>query len=157
MPNWGGVRGEFGKRPHFFRFFFCAPFPKIMKALFYPSGRFTMLWKRRKRNNKQEGIKYFDWISSKMCASKRRGNTPKREMKEKEINESEKVNDREKMKREMLTGRKLLRLILFGPWTSGPSRSGRKRSTKFCPVALFAENWVFRSPFYSGSSSWTFL
>ena len=22
MPNWGGVRGEFGKRPHFFRFFF---------------------------------------------------------------------------------------------------------------------------------------
>ena len=52
-----------------------------------------------------------------MCASKRRGNTPKREMKEKEINESEKVkvNDREKMKKEMLTGRKLLRLILFGP------------------------------------------
>ena len=28
MPNWGGgVRGEFGKRPHFFRFFFFAPFP----------------------------------------------------------------------------------------------------------------------------------
>ena len=33
---------------------------KIMKALFYPSGRFTMLWKRRKRDNKREGIKYFD-------------------------------------------------------------------------------------------------
>ena len=29
MPNWGGggARGGFGKRPDFFRFFFCAPFP----------------------------------------------------------------------------------------------------------------------------------
>ena len=28
MPNWGGgVRGGFGKRPDFFRFFFFAPFP----------------------------------------------------------------------------------------------------------------------------------
>ena len=26
MPNWGGgVRGEFGKRPHFFRVFFSQP------------------------------------------------------------------------------------------------------------------------------------
>ena len=29
MPNWG-VRGEFGKRPHFFRFFFLATFPKSL-------------------------------------------------------------------------------------------------------------------------------
>ena len=27
MPNRGGVRGGFGKRPDFFRFLFCAPFP----------------------------------------------------------------------------------------------------------------------------------
>ena len=30
MPNWGGGgRGGFGKRPHFFRFFFLATFPYV--------------------------------------------------------------------------------------------------------------------------------
>ena len=28
----GGVRGEFGKRPDFFRILICAPFPKVYAA-----------------------------------------------------------------------------------------------------------------------------
>ena len=37
-PNWGvgGVRGEFGKRPDFFRFFFFAPFPKSVQVKTMP-------------------------------------------------------------------------------------------------------------------------
>ena len=35
MPNGGGVRGGFGKRPHFFRIFICATFPYLFCVFFF--------------------------------------------------------------------------------------------------------------------------
>ena len=125
---------------------------KIMKTLFSPD-RFAILLENGKE------IQYLSKCAKKYTKVKGEQGQNRSNWQigvQSRESQKEKGNDRVEMKSEMLTGRKLLRLILFGPWTSvDPSRSARKSWTKFSS-ALFAEMVLFRSlSASSSSSSWS--